>query len=188
MERDCADSSLKTLRGPFPRTNNLKELVNVGAQELSAALWKERELLELLLFKLEEEQLILTSGKSKWLQHATREVEQVVERLRTTGLARSVEVAALGREWSTTSSATLRDLVNHAPAGPWGSIFSDHLQALTELTNQVKTLRDSNEQFLRAAARSAQETLAGLSADSGTYDSRGETGMHAGARLFDRDL
>lgn len=31
----------------------------MGANELSALLWRERELLELLVFKLEEEQLLL---------------------------------------------------------------------------------------------------------------------------------
>ena len=38
-------------------------------------LWRERELLELLLFKLEEEQLVLASGRGRWLAHATHEVE-----------------------------------------------------------------------------------------------------------------
>ena len=33
----------------------------MGAHELSAMLWHERELLELLVFKLEEEQLLLTA-------------------------------------------------------------------------------------------------------------------------------
>ena len=55
----------------------------MGVNELSAVLWRERELLELLTFKLEEEQLLLTAGKSRWIEHATREVEQVLERLRS---------------------------------------------------------------------------------------------------------
>ncbi len=160
----------------------------MGAQELSALLWKERELLELLTFKLEEEQLILTSGKSKWLQHATREVEQVVERLRMAGLGRTVEVSALAKEWGTEENATLRDLVAQAPTGPWGEIFEGHLKAMTELTTRVRELRDANDQFLRAAARSTQETIAGMGPESGTYDSRGGTGTDTGARLFDKDL
>jgi hypothetical protein len=80
----------------------------VGANELSALLWRERELLELLLFKLEEEQLLLTAGKSRWIQHATREVEQVMERLRTSGLARTVEVAEVARQWGVPEESTLR--------------------------------------------------------------------------------
>ena len=50
----------------------------MGANELSALLWRERELLELLTFKLEEEQLLLTAGRTRWIEHATREVEQVL--------------------------------------------------------------------------------------------------------------
>jgi hypothetical protein len=161
----------------------------MGATELSAMLWRERELLELLTFKLEEEQLILMSGKTRWLQHATREVEQVLERVREAGLGRSVEVAALAREWGTDENAALRELIARAPSGPWAEIFTSHLNAMSALTTQIKDLRDTNEQFLRAAMRSTQETLAGLDNDTSTYDARGESDLvSAGARLFDQSL
>lgn len=160
----------------------------MGAHELSALLWKERELLELLVFKLEEEQLLLTAGKSRWLQHATREVEQVMERLRTAGLGRTVEVAALGEEWGAADEPTLRDLVAIAPDGPWGDIFSAHLKAMVDLTSEIKELRDVNEQFLRTAVRSTQETLAGLSPEAGTYDSHGASSSASGAKFFDQKL
>ena len=160
----------------------------MGAHELSALLWRERELLELLTFKLEEEQLLLTAGKTRWLQHATREVEQVLERLREAGLGRTVEIAAVAREWGSPEGATLRELIAHAPEGPWGEIFNGHLQAMTELTGRIKELRDVNEKFLRAAARSTQETLAGVSAEPGTYDSHGTSAAKSDARLFDKTL
>jgi hypothetical protein len=161
----------------------------MGATELSAMLWRERELLELLTFKLEEEQLLLMSGKTRWLQHATREVEQVLERVREAGLGRSVEVAALAKEWGTDENAALRELIAHAPAGPWAEIFTSHLTAMSSLAAQIKELRDSNEQFLRQAARSTQETLAGLDSEPNTYDARGESDLAtAGARLFDQSL
>jgi flagellar biosynthesis/type III secretory pathway chaperone len=161
----------------------------MGANELSNLLWRERELLELLVFKLEEEQLLLTAGKTRWLQHATREVEQVMDRLRPAELARSVEVATLAGEWGTDDDATLRDLVSAAPAGPWAEIFAAHLRAMTELTTQIRELRDLNEQFLRAAARSTQETLATVDPQPGTYDAQGSTGSpSSNAQLVDRSL
>ncbi|HEY8294069.1 MAG TPA: flagellar protein FlgN [Micrococcaceae bacterium] len=160
----------------------------MGAPELSTLLWKERNLLELLAFKLEEEQLILTSGKTRWLQHATREVEQVVEHLRTAGLGRSVEIRSLAAEWGASSETGLRELVVRAPAGPWAEILQGHLQAMLELTAQIRELRDSNDRYLRAAARSTQETLAGLDGGSGTYDAQGGSGVEAGARLINQDL
>jgi hypothetical protein len=161
----------------------------MSANEVSALLWRERELLELLLFKLEEEQLILTAGKTRWLHHATREVEQVMERLRTTGLSRTVEVATLGEEWGAASDATLRELVAVAPDGPWPEIFVGHLRSMTELADQIREVRDLNEQYLRTAVRSTQETLAGIDRETKTYDSNGlaDTSLQ-NARLFDQKL
>jgi hypothetical protein len=161
----------------------------MGANELSALLWRERELLELLVFKLEEEQLLLQGGKSRWLQHATREVEQVLNLVREAGLGRSVEVAAVAAEWGTAQDATLREIAANAPAGPWGEIFAAHLNAMGDLTTQIKELRDTNERFIRAAARSTQETLTTVNVASKTYDASGATGEPTtDARLFDRNL
>lgn len=161
----------------------------MGANELSSMLWRERELLDLLTFKLVEEQLLLTAGKSQWLQHATREVDQVVAQLRTTGLARAVEASALAVEWGLSPESTLRELAAGAPPGPWGDLLAGHLEALNSQTAVIKSLRDSNEQFLRAAARSAQETAAGIRPERVMYDARGKAGTATStARLFDSKL
>ncbi|MET1051468.1 MAG: flagellar protein FlgN [Mycetocola sp.] len=161
----------------------------MGANELSALIWRERELLELLVFKLEVEQLLLTTGKTRWLHIATGEIEHVVASLRDVGLARSVEVAAVAREWGVSEDATLRHLIDHAPPGPWPDIFDSHLGALTRLTGEVAVLRDTNERMLRAAARSTQETLARASADAGLYNAAGAAdGPSSSARIFDKDL
>ncbi len=66
--------------------------------ELSSVLWRTRELMELLLFKLEEEQVLLASGRSRWLAHATREVEMVLEQMRETEVIRAAhaQAAAVG--------------------------------------------------------------------------------------------
>lgn len=161
----------------------------MSANELSALLWRERELLELLVFKLEEEQLLLQGGKNRWLQHATREVEQVLTLVREAGLGRSVEVAALATEWGTSQDATLRELAANAPSGPWGDILNAHLKAMGELTTQIKALRDVNEQFIRTASRSMQETMAGVVPEINTYDARGTAdGSARAARLLDQNL
>ena len=163
----------------------------MAASELSAQLWKERELLELLLFKLEEEQLLLISGKSRWISHATREVEQVMERMRAVGLARTVEVAVVAEEWGIGPDATLRELAAAAPSGIWSDIFTSHRTAMTELTGQIAEVRDTNERLLREAARSTQETLSGLTGsgpDAGVYGAAGENRPgDTGARLFDTE-
>jgi flagellar biosynthesis/type III secretory pathway chaperone len=161
----------------------------VSAQDLSALLWQERELLELLVFKLEEEQLLLTSGKTRWLHHATREVEQVLERLRDTGLARAVHASGVATEWGIHDGASLRELAAAAPEGPWGELLTDHLRAMTVLVAQIAAVRDSNQQFLRAASRSTQETLAGINTGAGTYAADGVTTQgHGRPTLLNKDL
>lgn len=164
-----------------------------AADNLSSLLWRERELLDLLIFKLETEQLLLTAGKTKWLLHATREVESVVLRLRETGLARAVAASAVALEWGVSDELPLGSLAAAAPAsGPWGDLLRSHLEAMTGQTGQIKQLRYENEQHLRAAARSAQETVSTLMPDAGIYDARGAaTPVGAGTGgglIFDKDL
>jgi hypothetical protein len=158
----------------------------MGAHELSALLWREREMLELLMFKLEEEQLLLSAGRTRWLPFATREVEQVLERLRQSALERSLAVSAVADEWGTSDDATLKEIISHAPSAAWKETFGSHLQALNELASGIGALRDSNLQFLRAASRSTQETLAHIVTDSGTYDAKGAADIASPrARLLD---
>ncbi|HKU10926.1 MAG TPA: flagellar protein FlgN [Sinomonas sp.] len=160
----------------------------MAIHDLSAQLWHERELLDLLTFKLEEEQLLLTSGKTRWLSHATREVEQVLERLSAAGLARAVTAAAVAHEWGLPDESTLKDLAAGAPDAPWAELLSAHLKAMTDQTSLIRQLRDANAQFLRAASRSTQETLAETRPGAKTYDSHGRSERLAGARFFDQDL
>jgi hypothetical protein len=162
----------------------------MSANDLSALLWRERELLELLVFKLEEEQLLLTAGRSKWLHHATREVEAVIARLRVSGIERTVEASAVAIEWGLDEGATLRQLVEASPSDTWRDVLRSHLTALTTLTARIADVRDTNMTYLRAATRATQETLAMLTTQPATgYDGRGAhapSGAGAFAHLIDR--
>src|SRR5436309_9375195 len=93
----------------------------MGLADLSSILWREREMLELLLFKLEEEQLVLAGGRSRWLAHATREVEMVLEQIRNTEVLRAVEVEAVAREVGIGSNPSLSDIADAAGA-PWADL------------------------------------------------------------------
>ena len=164
----------------------------MSVNDLSTLLWHERELLELLVFKLEEEQLLLTAGRSKWLHHATREVEAVLAKLRTTGIERTVEASAVAIEWALPEDATLRTLVEGAPDSVWQDVLQSHLTALASLTERIAEVRDTNLTYLRAATRATQETLANVGAGGSTttqeYTGRGvRTAVPAGAtaHLFD---
>ncbi len=159
---------------------------------LSEALWQERRLLELLLFKLEEEQLMLSAGRTRWLSHATREVESVLDEIRSAELARAVEADAAAAALGVSPSAGLTALAEAAPA-PWDDLLRGHRDAFASLTAEIARLADDNRELLAMSHRAAQETLATLqhAVDNGpgTYDVTGQTLTEAaGARLVDRAL
>ena len=161
----------------------------MGPQGLSAILWRERELLEMLLFKLEEEQLLLTAGTTRWLPFATREVEQVLERLRQTGLERAVAVSSLAVAWGISEDSTLREIIAAAPSESWKDVFTAHLKELTDITGKIADVRDSNLRYLRSVARSTSETLTNLYPSASTYDSQGgSTATPRQSHLFDSDI
>ena len=158
----------------------------MGPEDLTSILWRERELLELLVFKLEEEHLILTSGKTRGLDNATREVSHVAQRLRATSLERTAVAAAVASTWGLADDAGLLDLADGAPDGPWQEILADHHRSMMVTVEQIRGLRDSNLQFLRAGLRSTQDTAANLATEPGTYDHRGHTSQDAVSRLLDQ--
>lgn len=151
------------------------------AQELSAVLWRERELLDQLLFKLTEEQLLLTSGNTRWLHHATREVEKVLESMQLTHLERDLRVGGVAEEFGVPGETQLARLVEAAPV-PWREIFAAHHSALNDLVGQIRQIQQANLQFTHSLSRSTQETLSSLQSGSGMYDSRGSTMTEAAER------
>ena len=160
----------------------------MGAHELSAALWRQRELLEILRYKLEVEQMLLTAGKNRWINFATREVERVSERLQSEVMACDVLMTALGDEWALTDRPTLRQLAAAAPVGPWTEILTGHLEAITAQTESIRKLRDTNEQFLRSLIRSTQESAAASDPTALAYDATGTQPSPASVPTLDRTL
>ena len=141
----------------------------MGLNELSAALWRERELLEMLLFKLEEEELVLASGRTRWLGRATREVESVLDQIRGVELGRAVEADDAAREVGIPEGASLLELAMAAPS-PWNDLLRGHHVALTDVTTQIDAVAHSNRQVLSRSVRVTQEALVGVSATVSTYN------------------
>jgi hypothetical protein len=155
---------------------------------LSELLWQERNLLELLLFKLEEEQLLLTAGRSRWLPHATREVETVLEEIRGAEILRAAEAEAVAAELGLPPDAALGALSVSAPA-PWDELLRAHRDAFVSLTSQIASLADDNRELLAISHRATQETLASLAATVETYDGSGRAAAgESVARVLDESI
>ena len=145
----------------------------MALSDVSNILWRERQLLELLVFKLEEEQLVLAAGRSRWLAYATREVENVLAEIKRIELERAVFVADAGRELGLSGAPTLRELTGLTPA-PWDGIFVEHRRALLALAQEIDTITKSNRDLLQRGHQAAREALASLGdIDMDSYDASG---------------
>jgi hypothetical protein len=115
--------------------------VATALREVSDVLWRERRLLELLEFKLEEEHLLAEAGRVRWLARATREVAAVRAELRQAELARALVVQAAAGELGVPAHITLKHLANAAPE-PWDGILSRHRHALLRSAREVIRLAE----------------------------------------------
>ncbi|SRR6266540_4013769 len=140
----------------------------MGLAEVSGILWRERELLEVLLFKLEEEKLLLASGRTRWLARATHEVEIVLEHIRETELFRAVEVDAVAIDLGLDPNPSLFALAQ-AAGGTWRDIFLQHRQGFVKLTDDIEALATANRRLLSNGARATREAL--LAAGGGVSSS-----------------
>ena len=164
----------------------------MALNEVSTILWRERQLLELLLFKLEEEQLLLAAGRTRWLAHATREVEGVLEELKHAELARAVEVARVAGELGIPTEASLRELAA-AVQPPWDEILNDHREAFLQAAEEVVGLANTNRELLSRGYQAAREVLASLTTGTSEpevslYSAAGTTTRRPATRLLDEVL
>ena len=119
-------------------------------RELSEVLWREREQLELVLFKLEEQRLLLADGQSRWVGHASREVEFVLDQVGQMELTRALATAVAASSMGLCEDASLRKIGGAAPS-PWPSVIERHLSALERLAGQIVALAAVNRGLLNEA-------------------------------------
>jgi len=158
-------------------------------ERLSTVLWRERELLDQLHYRLEVEQLVLASGRSRWLAAAARDVDTMLSTIRETEVLRAVAADAAAEAVGMTSNPSLSALVE-AASEPWASILAEHRQAFLEVTADIGALADLNRDLISAGLRSARETLLSLggeSTDGYAADGRA-TAEPVRHRLVDRSL
>jgi hypothetical protein len=124
-------------------------------------LWSEREMLEMLLFKLVEEQFVLTSGAARWLSRADAEVRSAMDGLRASEVLRAAEVDSLVRALSLRPETTLGELALAVPE-PWSALYADHRAALRSLVAEVESVTAENRRLLDAGSQAIRQTLDSL--------------------------
>lgn len=138
----------------LPDTADTAEALGV----LTSLLWRERETLERLLFKLIEQQLVLSTGSARWLPAADAEVREAAEALQNYELARSAEVDLLVQQYGLPADTSLRELADAAPE-PWPLVLHEHRDELRSLTTEIDAATAENRRLMRAGEAATREAL-----------------------------
>ncbi len=154
---------------------------------LSSGLWRIQELLELLMYKLEVQQVLTETGRSRWMGRSTREIEVVLQEMREAELLRAVDAGPVCAALGLPVQTSLFDIARAAPA-PWDQVLTEHRNALTSATDELGELSRSNTEMLEASYRAVQETLDRFNhaPEGSTYTATGARESRRSRHLFDQ--
>lgn len=130
---------------------------------LSVLLWRERELLQALVVRLEQERRSLDKAPTRWPARSTAAVDGLLEELRLVELARAAAADGVARELGAGAGANLSGLVALAPP-PWDARLAEHREALVGLAKEVARVAGTNHRALAQLHSLALDVLAGLQA------------------------
>lgn len=125
---------------------------------LSQTLWRQRALVEVLLYRLEVQQMVLASGKTRWIDMSSRDVEGAITDLRSEELMRATAVASVAPLLHVPETASLTDLAI-AAGEPWDQILRDHQAAFLSLIGSVEAVSRDNRELLNHGLRDTHDFL-----------------------------
>lgn len=141
-------------------------------EKLTWVLWRERELLEALLYRLELEELVMSTGRSRWLANVTRDVDEVVAELREVEILRAVAADEAAADAGLEPNSSLAQLID-AAGDPWRSILVEHRDTFLTLTDEIARVAQSNRALIVSGLRATQDTLLGIDRNATTYTAAG---------------
>ena len=148
-------------------------------QHLSTLLWREQELLDLLLFKAEEKQYLIVTGKSRWLARIAHEIEVVLEQLRGLELERAAATEQIASRLGLDANPSLRQLADSAPA-PWNDLYAKHHESLLTLVGELRGLSDANKELIEGGLSAISDALlTSRTPTAGTYTQSGRAAGNA---------
>lgn len=162
----------------MPETTFDETLGTPGEADLYAALasllWNQRETLEVLLYKLVQEQLLLAAGQIRWLAKSDHEVGEAARQTRLAEVLRAAETERIAFELGLPTDATLKDIAAIAPEN-WSFVLEEHRAALRSLVVDVQAAAAEVRSLLNAGANMLRETLDAVTHSVGTYNADGAT-------------
>jgi hypothetical protein len=181
-ERPMRGGMTDSFRGSAPAgtgastgTSGATALSDNDAAALSAVLWRERELLEDLLFRLAAQQHLLGGGAVRWLSRLDADVERAAQAVQDHEIVRATEVEFITHRLNLGSDVPLTVLADSAQE-PWAGLLTEHLDELRSLMREIETASSENQRLLRTgeqATREALERSVGASSSEGGDYGRG---------------
>ena len=157
----------------------------MALERLSASLWEERVALERMLFKLEEEHLVLASGMHHWLPSATAEVEEAMRELSDVENGRIQASYEAALELGLPKDATLRE-ISDAADEKWSGVFADHRSMMQGILARIGHLVKRNKELLARGIAATADALTILGAAPTSYDTSGhQTQIRNAALMID---
>jgi FlgN protein len=151
--------------------------------DLAAVLWRQRELLERLVYRMECEQLLMAAGRSRFLGLATAEVEALLDELAVVELQRAAIADAVAVDVGLGPGARLEEIAGSVQP-PWTEVLVEHRHALLTLTAELSALAETNRHLMAAGLKAVEQAMVGLGLRQGTtslgYDARGRSEYIAG--------
>lgn len=151
--------------------------------DLAAVLWRQRELLERLVYRLECEQLLMAAGRTRFLGLATAEVEALLDELSVVELQRAAVADRVARDAGLDTGSTLEEIAGSLQP-PWTEVLIEHRHALLGLTAELSALAETNRHLMAAGLKAVEQAMAGLGLRQGTtslgYDAQGRSDVIAG--------
>ncbi|NEN80690.1 flagellar export chaperone FlgN [Nocardioides zeae] len=135
-------------------------------EELSLVLWRERELLDTLLYRVELEQLVLASGRARWHARTAQDVAAARTTVGETELLRAVVTDEAAAAAGLAPGPTLRELAEGSDE-PWRTILTDHRDALVALTRSIAERATGNHDLVAAGRSRTPLRVQAREADSG---------------------
>lgn len=138
--------------------------------------------MERLLYKMETLLLMVSSGRTEWIQHASTEIEEATQVLGSAQLHTEVMIAEVASTWSLPTPATLSQLVENGKHPVWVPLLERHLEHVRELEMRINAASTAARQYTTQGLISAQEAMAAAGFQPDSYEEATE------ARILDKAL
>lgn len=118
--------------------------------ELENLLWRERGMLERMLYRLVAQAAVVSTGDWRWLQSSDEDVRDAIAPLQACEVARAAVSEELAGRYGLSGDVSLHALAGVAP-DPWSVILNDHRAAIRQLEKDIRDVAAQTSQAVRAA-------------------------------------